>query len=46
MADIIYVERILKGKVKTISVNGIAKISDKLIASLPTTKIRGVVDLG
>ena len=46
MADIVYVERILKGTVQAISVNGIAKIQDNLIATIPRTSVRGIVELG
>ena len=46
MADIIYVERILIGKVNTTTVQGIVKISDNLIATISNPIIRGVAELG
>jgi len=46
MADIVYVERILIGRVNQISVQGIVKISDKLLGKIPSARVRGIVEIG
>lgn len=46
MTDVIYVERILTGKVVTTKVQGLVRASDKLIGAVSNPEIRGVAELG
>jgi len=46
MADIVYVERILIGKVNTVKIIGVTKVNDNLIGKVKIQHIRGIAELG